>query len=358
VRQALGSEGVQVTEWARSEMGGGFGGTGALWRISGVAADGGDSVDWSFVLKIVRPNPEALDPSTARYWRREPDAYRSGTLDDLPAGLVAPRCHDVVELEDAILLWLDEVEDPAGDEWTVLEYAQVARALGQFNGAYLVERSALPSGRWVSKRWLEAYVSDYEQSVEAVLNAPDHPLVRLALPPDCAARLRALYAQRDRLLNALDALPQTFCHLDIHRRNVFLPGRAGDRPIAIDWAFAGVGAIGEDLASMGIFAPSVVTQPGFDDAVFGAYLSGLADVGWDGDPRLPRLGFAASSSLWQGIATPMATLAAAMDPEICAWLEKGLGRPIEEWFAAAPPVRRYRLGLGEEALRLLDELGL
>ena len=41
-----------------------------------------------------------------------------------------------------------------------------------------------------------------------------------------------------------------------------------------------------------------------DQMVFDGYVEGLAEAGWHGDPRLVRLGYAASSALCFGIGYP------------------------------------------------------
>ena len=54
------------------------------------------------------------------------------------------------------------------------------------------------------------------------------------------------------LLAALDKLPQTFCHLDAYRPNLFLRRDAdgSNQTVAVDWAFTGIASVGEEIANL------------------------------------------------------------------------------------------------------------
>lgn len=73
-----------------------------------------------------------------------------------------------------------------------------------------------------------------------------------------------------------------------------------DETVAVDWAFLGTAAVGEELASL--VCASVMLADADPDRVrelgetcFEGYLAGLRDAGWDGDPKLVRLGYAAGT---------------------------------------------------------------
>ena len=65
-------------------------------------------------------------------------------------------------------------------------------------------------------------------------------------------RFFRLWEERDRFFDALDRLPQTLCHLDSLRPDLFArETEDGDyQTVAVDWAFAGLGAIREGLVSL------------------------------------------------------------------------------------------------------------
>jgi hypothetical protein len=158
VRQALGREQAEVTGWACAPIYGGAGAGGSIYRFSGTARDRREEdLPWSLVLKAIHAIPQRRSPSAFNYWRREPEAYRSGLLYDLPGGMTAPRCYGVVEYaDDACWLWLEEVEDRFG-AWPIEQYGVVARHLGQLNGAYLAGRP-LPEAPWLSQKWMRSYI--------------------------------------------------------------------------------------------------------------------------------------------------------------------------------------------------------
>ena len=59
VRQALGSETAEVTDWDCQQVHGGFAfgsaGGSAIYRISGRGYDRGATADWSLILKVLYP---------------------------------------------------------------------------------------------------------------------------------------------------------------------------------------------------------------------------------------------------------------------------------------------------------------
>src|SRR5436305_473441 len=89
----------------------------------------------------------------------------------------------------------------------------------------------------------------------SILSQPglwDHPLVAPAFSPSAGARLQRLCARRERLLEALDQLPQTLCHWDFWRPNLFARRSAEgqDETGAVDWAFTGFGAVGTEVGQL------------------------------------------------------------------------------------------------------------
>ena len=76
----------------------------------------------------------------------------------------------------------------------------------------------------------------------------------------------------------------------------------------IDWAYAGVGALGEELVPLvqATYLWHEVERGKFaelEKAVLSGYVEGLREAGWQGDPMLVRLGYAAASALRYSIGT-------------------------------------------------------
>ena len=229
--------------------------------------------DEAAVLKLVQHDPTghprwpvAAEPEHPYYWRREVCAYETGFLERL----FAPHCLACVERADgSVALWLEALTEPAR---TIARYGRAARRLGRVQGAFA---DALPDEPWLSRHWLRAYL---DLRIEMTGPRSD---------------------EREAALRALEAGPQTLCHLDFYPGNLFWDG---EEPVLIDWAYCGIGALGEDP---GNFVPDALLD-GFvpaeqadelERAVWDGYLAGLADAGWRGDERTVHFAFAATAWL-------------------------------------------------------------
>jgi len=301
VRRATDSPTMEISRWncdpLQGGIGGGAGGT-AIYRFSGEGTDQGKSVRWSLILKILYSRI-GESPSDSHYWRREAEAYQSGWLSELPlGGLVAPRCFGIEDLDDASWIWLEDVEDESVGRWSLERYGIAARHLGQFNGAYLAG-TMLPDWTWLSSDWIG---QDLARVVQVIEWFEGQPAARSWFPT--ADAVLGLWAKRDYFLQALDCLPQTICHFDAFRRNLFtrrgLDGQ--DQTVAIDWAFTGIGPIGAELVAL-VWVSLVFQEADFamahelDQIVFEGYIAGLRDSGWRGDPKQVRLGYTAAIGL-------------------------------------------------------------
>jgi hypothetical protein len=363
-RRALGSETIEVTHWDYQQIHGGIGGGvfgTAIYRLAGQGRDQGKTAPWSVILKVLWARADS-DESDCYYWRREADAYRSGWLDDLPGGLAAPQCFGIVEHPgEACWLWLEEVVDEIG-RWPLEHYGLVARHLGQFNGAYLTGEP-LPSWSWLSSGWLRASVVQIVPAITQLRDSLEHPLVRRWLPGDTSESFFRQWARRETFLDALDRLPHTLCHLDAFRRNLFARRSADgrDQTVVIDWAFVGTGAIGEDIEplvnrSLGFLEVDPIRAQELDDIVFGGYLDGLRDAGWQGDPGQVRLGYTAATAL-RALVGCGQFLPVLLDESQHIMIEQSSGRSVEEGVDQVAEAIRFQLCLADEAWELLGSLG-
>jgi hypothetical protein len=319
----LQSETVHVSGWTieRLKGRGGDGREGlGVYRFSGTAEAFQEERSWSMVLKITLP-PE--DKTSTHAGKREALAYRSGFLRNLPGGLVAPRCYEVVEHANGeIWMWIEEIVDAIGEPWPLERWGLAARHLGQFNGAYLVDEP-LPDFTWLSRRWLRQYTMQNSRAMAHLQENLSHPLMQRICPPEIVQELVQLWDKRTPWLDAIERLPQTFCHMDAFRRNLFARRTAdgADETVAIDWPYSGIGGIGEELAPLVSIGPgrrdmSLEDLHALDEVVFAAYVDGLEDAGWRGDPDLARFGLVASAPLRYGfLITRIIGFFATLDPD-------------------------------------------
>lgn len=343
-------------------LGGGLGGT-AIYRFNGDALDHGETVPWSLILKIVRARP-ADTPESTHYWKREFEAYRSGLLDNLPGNLVAAKSFGWVEYADeACWIWQEAVEDAIGARWEIEHHRLVARHLGTYNGAYLT-KGKLPSQPWLSTGWLRKIVQAAEEHVEPILEMLRTLVIRKQLQPDAEEQFLRVWGERVRLLDALDRLPQTFCHQDAVRANLFIRRGEDDEleTVAIDWAFAGIGPVGMEIAvgliiNLLFMVVDAANAAEMSAELYSGYLEGLREAGFKGDARMVRLGFVVSSVCKFFESLMLDAIFGFADPARAPEWEAMGGHPIEEIFAAYSVIYQFVLVLADEARLLMDELG-
>jgi hypothetical protein len=368
VRRVLGTPEAQVVTWEHQVL---YGGGGALSGLSGVhrfagSARAGDrTLPWSAVLKVIgAPSGDADaatgvgDPRHADYWQREARAFEAGLLDALPTGLAAPRCFGVAERPEGVRIWMEEVSDTVGAPWPLRRFGVAARHLGRFNGAYLAGRP-VPAYPWLGQGLLRARAdrnARFWATVDAVRSAP---LFRRGWPADLADRALRLFQERHTFLDLLDRLPQTLRHGDADRRNLLARDAPGgdEQTVAIDWAYLGTGAVGEEVAplvaSSVLWGKGVAPRdlPDLEATAFDGYLVGLRDAGWHGDPRLARLGCEAAMALRYGPLLGVVQVVNAT-PEQRAAAERTLGEPLEHFFDRYAALQHFVLDRAESVRAL------
>jgi hypothetical protein len=360
VRAALGRSTATLIDWHSSPLaGGGDPKTAGLLRVAGRADDRGEILSWSLVLKVLRPTGEDIDPTHPNYWKREVLAYQSGLLAALPSGVTAPRYFGVTEYDDGVWLWLEEIRDGWVPRWTLDSYGRAAYLLGQFNAA-CAKDSTLFTAPWWSHGWLDGWLAQFSAGLaESLGQVLDHPLVRQVCSGENAGRLLQLIADRAAFAAALDGLPQSFCHHDAWRRNLVLRSDSAgpDQAMLIDWADAGSGALGQELAAF-VWAPVIYFDVEIDDlyemeaVAWSHYLDGLRDGGWHGEPSVVRLGYTVDVAL-RSLSTAWLCETWLPDERHHQWLVTDLGRPIEEIIRVQARLLPFLLDRADEARRLI-----
>jgi hypothetical protein len=334
--------------------------SGGIYRLRGEAEGVAGPADWSLVLKVTR-SPENLGPELTELaravrdafrWDRELHAYESGFLAELDGGFVAAASHGGAMDEDGTCwLWLEDLGDRGG-AWSLEEWPPVARALGAFNGAFLAEQR-VPDADWLGRGWLRAWTVHITPFLfgRALTPGPawERPAVRTAYPPETQRRIASLWADRDRLLAAVEALPHTCSHLDSHRRNLF---RRDGKVVAVDWGEVGLAAPGEEIASSLVGTVASGELPAeqasdFASLLFEGYVDGLRGAGWIGDERDVRLAFTAAAGLR---AVSILGLDVAEDPQRAS-------DEVAATLARCSALAQALLDLGDEARRLIRPSG-
>jgi hypothetical protein len=363
VRQALGSETAEVLDWHTEQIH--RSATAArIYRLSGNTLDRDETRPWSLILKVTTRQADRDDPGGALYWKREVEAYQSGLLEDLPGGLAAPRCFGTAEHPGGeYWIWLEDIKDDIGPEWPLERYGVVSRHLGHFNGAYLTGEAAIPTEPWLSSGWLRKYVARTAADVAQLRDYVAHPLMSRAYPEDVTEATLRLWAEHETLLETLDSLPQAFCHMDAFRRNLFTQqGAEGrDRTVAIDWAHAGTGAVGEEIvpligAGLGTSDVAMERAEELEATSLQGYLQGLREAGWTGDERSVHFAYAVASAMRYVFIGVKTWARIVLDDRSRARVERAMGMPLEQALDRWGALYRFELAKAGEARELMREL--
>lgn len=329
-REVCGDPAAEVATWSATKLSGGREAISSVFRITvqAVGEETRASASIDVVLKMVGVTPALDTPDLWNYCRREAGAYRHLRSHAMPPGVSTPTCYGVYEHEHALFIWLEFTPDAREDAWTPHDLTQAAHAFGLLNAAYATTH-AVPEGVWLSRRWLRRYVEATSPHIEALLDPRQHPLLGNALPDDLMSDLLTFNAERHHWLGKIEALPQTFCHLDAHRANLaYVVGSEGrERLVARDWSFAGIGAIGQELGPM-IFTNRRVTD--IYMLVTTGYCAGLAEGGWQGDDRCVWWCGALSAALTYGLAMVGLLIGHLRDEREHSALVAGFGQPLEQ----------------------------
>ena len=194
-----------------------------------------------------------------------------------------------------------------------------------------------------------------------LLAAGKEPLIRGAVTSRIMDDLQRLWQEREVFLNALDRLPRTICHRDLVPTNLLTRVTTDGhvKSVAVDWAFVGIGPVGEDLPPLVLVPPpsetGTIGPEQLDEPLFTEYVQGLMDAGWRGQEQLARLGYIASAALRYGCLTPAIILLHALDPTLREAMEGRHGRPIDALLEREAQRFSFALGLADQGRNLIAD---
>jgi hypothetical protein len=344
--------------------------TGGLFRFSGHCTSMQGKQSWTVVLKCFNdPKNWAQQPREWTYWKRELLAYQSGLLDHLPPGLRAPRCYGLVENETGAWAWIEHIQECTGKRWLLEDFQRAARWLGQFQGAYL-NSTPLPQQPWLSRTFFRSIWAEGDwwfpfMDPASESNAWNSPIVQSAFPEDCQPRVSQFLSERALFFDANDRLPQVLCHNDAHRRNfmwAISPDNGQEELVAVDWAFFGPGAVGNDLGELAGNSLYFLDYPvdnamALLESILDPYLAGIAENGVKIDPRQVKLGYLIGLTFWMGLQLP-GWAALMLAPESGTNTQAMYGASPEEVLAIWAKLNSILLDRADEARILIRELGL
>ena len=360
VRKALENPDVRVTEWNYHVIKGDWTSSGRLvCRIFGRGKLREEEIPWSIFLKIPNPTQTHFDSWHREPFQREPLLYQSGILDNLPGGISAPRYLGVVEYsDDEPWMWLEDVAGEPSLEWPLARFKITAHHFGILQGAFLAD-TPLPNYPWLDTTgWLKVRLASNAEPIPPILKRFQvHPLTRKLYNSEIGEKLRGLWADREFFFEALERLPRSFCHGDFNYTNLFarrLPN-GEDETVAIDWQYAGLRQIGEDIA--GFIADSSIipvrrkaAEPEeFTELMLEGYLSGLAESGWKDDLRIARFACLARLALPWSFNLLRSLDGRVLCQEVCEENRLELEKELDEYVRR----QKFLLKLADEARELL-----
>lgn len=344
--------------------------TGGLFCFSGHGQSKEGLRTWKVVLKSIKdPKEWGQNPRGWSYWQREILGFKSGFLAGLPAGVRAPRFYQVTESENGAWIWMEHIQEMTGKQWSLDYFQRTARQLGISQGKYLHE-TPLIDQPWLSQYFYrnvwdaEGFWSGFMNPTSKE-NAWQSPITQRGFDVRHKSRILQLLAEKERFFDVNDRLPQVLCHNDASRRN-FMWSRSSqtgeEELIGVDWAFAGIGALGNDLGaligtSMFFFEYSPADAETLEAAILDGYLAGLADNRVTIDARLVRLGYLISLSFWMGVMLP-GWSAVMLSPDSEFNVQAMYGRKAEDVLAGWVQLESFCLDRADEARALIRHIDL
>ena len=367
-RLATGCLDLRIGTWESTTLS--VQGRRSIFRFAGTGEDNAGSRPWSVVLKQIQAPEDPDAPDAARehcyYWEREYLLYKSGVPQSLTdGGLRAPRCYGTAQpAADLRWIWLEDLHDHYDGNWPVAQYANTAYHLGVFNGAYLVNKT-IPPDEYLVRDGLRC---DSENHISAFNRYRDpsvweHPLLQRAYTEPVIETLDQLATERDKLLDILDSLPQTFCHRDAWHGNMAAVENAdgSESTVLFDWALAGYGPPGVEIGNLiwsafleFKFKVNAKNVNRLEREVFYNYLQGLADSGWQPDPVRVRIAYLIRSVLLFGFQLEGVDHALAED--VYKETEQFYGQPIEELVSQSAQVTYFLIKRIDELRSYLNSL--
>ena len=277
---------------------------------------------------------------------------------NLTGGLRVPGTYEIDQAQDGhVAVWLEDIRTTGLEQWPLEMYETAAYALGRFNGAFVVR--PLPDHPWLVTDWAARQSEPVDMAValaDIARHASDDR-ARRALGDDIGQRAALMLKDQTRFIADLARLPQTLCHHDAARSNLI--ARRGDdgttEMVAIDWESTGPGPIGAEIATLvsaslrkGDFPADRTAE--LDAAVVDAYVAGLSESGWSGDPSTVRLGYAMSLALRCWFVRD--TLRNVTDPNARPVFGRALDVPADDVLKAFVLVSRFLLDRTDEARAL------
>ncbi len=360
IQNAAGVSDAQVLSWSRRALGEGFadaiaGGEGLILHSGSLATRAGEQ-KYQVVEKVCRVLPAGREPGSWLYWKREALAYESRYLIGRLSGIKAPECYGVAYTDEPSARVFIEAIPDVQPKWTAETHARAARALGMFT-AGAVGTPDIERHDWMAIGRAHSWTEIAAETLNDLEELEDDPVLSIWLAGTNLERTVNLWRNVGALRAGLEELPKCFCHHDAFKRNLLF--RETDQPepeiVAIDWAFAGYGVVGEELAAAvgaSLMFLDIRSEEAHEtsERMFSSYLEGLRAKGWSGTTEAVRFGFCATTAMMFALGTLGPWLPLLRDTKFIPIVKEITGTEPDQFIANLSDIQGFFLDLGEEAL--------
>lgn len=249
---------------------------GDVQLVTGTAeAVDGEKLPYKVVLKIQKKWVRPGDPDS---WRREYDLYMSDFGKEFTDFFCWPKCYYAEINGNEIQIWMEYIEGISSKDLTIEMLEQAALALGQFQGKLSNQSEKLKKitcfgdvgflEREFNQWHMQTFTYDFliskpcrmpkflkQMLIDGEIQLHDgksfeYSYLRSAgcdIPEHLKQMLIDIDDQKEYIFKKFKKLPIILCHRDFWNENIFF----SDRGIRlIDWDTAGLGFLGEDIASL------------------------------------------------------------------------------------------------------------
>ncbi len=279
------------------------GGTlGDVRLVEGMAVTvGGEELPYKVVHKSQKKWERPGDPDS---WRREYDLYMSDFGKVFTDSMRWPECYHAQMDDDEIHLWIEYVEGISGSKLDIGMIEFAAEELGRFQGRLCKHPEMLVGMDFLStpdmlrknyEQWhtqtfsYDFLTSDRCRLPEFLKHMLKSGKIRLcdgktleygylrsegcSIPEHLKQMIFDIDDSKDAVFNSLKCLPVVLCHRDYWAENIFM---SDGRLRIIDWDSAGVGYLGEDIASLICDDTETENLHEYCRRLIPAYLKGLS----------------------------------------------------------------------------------
>ncbi|HNX15564.1 MAG TPA: phosphotransferase [Oscillospiraceae bacterium] len=264
---------VQSADYTIETLNGGT--LGDVAKLTGKAQTSDGKKPYTIVLKIQKKWERPGDPDS---WRREYDLYQSNFGDIFTEPLRWPECYLAELNDDKIELWMEYISGDSGENLDFEALRLAAAEWGRIQGRLYAHPEKLTGikclsdpGRlfrnfeeWHTRTYSYEFLTSEKCRLPGFLKqllkdgsiklcggkSFEYALLRsdsCDIPEHLKRMLTELDENKGEVFARLKRLPIVFCHRDFWIENIFV----SDGQIRlIDWDGAGLGCLGEDIASL------------------------------------------------------------------------------------------------------------